>query len=301
MDYKGTVYRPPIEACTILLPVTEGCSHNACHFCNMYKDVSFRMLPTETLKGYLEEVKQRFGVYFEGYAKKQKRVYLVGADPFVLSAGRMLERIELIREYLPYAETFTMYARANNVSTKSDAELKALAEAGVDDLYLGVESGLDEVLRDLNKGYGTQEIKEQCFRLNEAGIHHCDLMMTGAAGTGRAAECARAAAELENETKPNKILVNTISAFEGTKLDDDIKAGRFVPASEREVLEEEIAFLEALDLPDCYFWAAHPLDAIRVEGMLHGEEKEEMLAELRQGISQVQDGEIRRVSRQGRL
>ena len=84
----------------------------------------------------------------------------------------------------------------------------------------------------------------------------------------RGLECARASAALENEIRPHMILINTMSAFVGTRLDEEIKSGVFVPAAEKENLEEEKAFLAELNLPDRYFWAVHPLDSVKIEGCL---------------------------------
>ena len=95
MKYNGTIYRPPVEYNTSLLPITEGCTHNSCSFCNMYQDIPFRMLPLDEVEDYLQETCQRFGKY----AERIRRVYLVGADPFALSAARLLERIDLIRKH----------------------------------------------------------------------------------------------------------------------------------------------------------------------------------------------------------
>lgn len=116
-----------------------------------------------------------------------------------------------------------MYARIENIAHKSDDDLKALKAAGVNDLYIGIESGLTDILEYLNKGYTIEEIREQCLRLNAVGIRHSDLLMLGTGGRGRGQENALAMAKLENEIKPTQILVNTMSAFAGTKLDDDIK------------------------------------------------------------------------------
>ena len=224
MKYNGSIYRPPVEANTFLLPITEGCTHNSCSFCNMYPDIPFRMMPLNEVEDYLREVRQSYGRICE----RIRRVYMVGADPFALSAARLLERIDLIRKYLPRVQTVTMYARTDNIASKSDEELKALKEAGVDDLYIGVECGLNDVLEKLNKGYSANETRNQCLRLNAVGIRHCDLLMLGTAGKGRGMECARATAALENEIRPTKILINTMSAFVGTKLEEEIQTGDFL-------------------------------------------------------------------------
>ena len=296
MKYNGTIYRPPVEANTFLLPITEGCTHNSCTFCNMYQDIPFRMLSLSEVEEYLQEIKQTYGEYRE----KIQRVYLVGADPFALSAKRLLERIDLIKQYLPGTDVITMYARTDNIASKSDEELKTLKETGVDDLYIGVECGLNDVLEKLNKGYSADDTRRECLRLNAAGIRHCDLLMLGTAGKGRGVECARASAALENEIRPSKILINTMSAFVGTPLDEDIKSGAFIPASEKENLEEERAFLAGLELPDCYFWALHPLDSVKLDGILR-EDKQRMLDALAWSIEHVNEREIKRASRVGTL
>ena len=96
------------------------------------------------------------------------------------------------------------------------------------------------------------------------------------------------------------ILVNTMSAFVGTKLDEDIKTGAFLPATEKENLEEEREFLAGLELPDCYFWALHPLDSVKLDGILR-EEKQQMLDELTRSINHVEEKVISRTSGVGTL
>ena len=296
MNYNGNIYRPPIEAHTMLIPVTEGCTHNKCTFCNMYQNVPFRMWSLDEVENYVAEVMARCG----RLADSIDRVYLVGADPFALSAEKLLTRISLIKKYLPNVAVITMYARTDNIAHKSDEDLKRLKEAGVNDLYIGVECGLNDVLADLNKGYSADETRKQCLRLNAVGINHCDLLMLGTAGEGRGLENAEATAALENEIKPTKILLNTMSAFERTVLDQDIRDGRFVPATEKEILQEEYAFLQALELPDTYFWAIHPLDSVGVEGVLKTH-KDRMLEKLGKAIETVDYRAYNRVSRRGTL
>ena len=156
------------------------------------------------------------------------------------------------------------------------------------------------MLENLNKGYGTEDIRREVSRLNAIGIHHSDLLMLGTAGKGRGAESAKAMADLENELRPDKILINTMSAFEGTPLDHDIREGKFTPATEREHLEEERDFLAALNLPDTYFWSLHPLDSVRIDGILR-EEKEDMLKTLAYAIDHADNFNIKRISRTGNL
>jgi len=168
------------------------------------------------------------------------------------------------------------------------------------------KSPLDEIEDDIKKIPSYFGAPRRIFLQSADGFaadydtRHCDLLMLGCTGTGRGLECAQATAALENETKPSKILVNTMSAFVGTRLDEDIRSGAFVPSTEKENLQEERDLLDALDLPECYFWAVHPLDSVKLEGML-GSVKENMIEMLDWSIDHVDEGAIGRVSRVGTL
>lgn len=296
MNYNGIIYRPPVEAETLLLPITEGCTHNACNFCSMYLGIKFRMIPLSDVEDYLTYIR----MYYGQYSQRVSRIYLVGADPFALSARNLEDRVKLIRKYLPGIKTITMYAAVRNIKTKTDEQLVRLREIGINDLYVGIETGVEDVLKALNKGNTVAEAREQVLRLNKAGINHRDLLMLGTGGHGRGQETAEASAELENELKPDMILINTMSAFKDTKLDKDIKSGAFIPATEKEILEEERTFLENLNLPDTFFWAAHPLDSVTIQGVIKDERKE-MLEVLNRGIDNAEHRTINRVARTGTL
>ena len=190
-----------------------------------------------------------------------------------------------------------MYARTDNIASKSDEDLKALQEAGVDDLYIGVECGLNDVLEKLNKGYSADETKAQCLRLNAVGIRHCDLLMLGTAGKGRGLESARATAALENELKPSKILINTMSAFVGTQLDEDIKTGAFIPASEKRESGRGTGVPCRAGASRLLFLGA---PSVKVDGILRNE-KQRMLDALAWSIDHVNENAINRTSRVGTL
>ena len=124
--------------------------------------------------------------------------------------------------------------------------------------------------------------------------------MLGTGGKGRGLECARATAALENTAKPDMILINSMSAFQGTELNTDIQKGVFKPATEKEILEEEAELLKNLDLPDSWFWAMHPLDSVKIQGWI-ARDKPRMLASLEKGIAVSERFGISRVSRTGTL
>mgnify|MGYP002858385029 CR=1 FL=1 len=284
-EYNGTVYRPPMEANTFLLPVTEGCTHNSCRFCNMYKGIPFRILPIEQIESIMKEAAD----LYHQYGRTLERVYLVGADPFVLNTEKMKTVTDIVYKYAPECRTITMYAAVRNIMIKSDEDLAAMKEMGINDLYVGVESTLNDVLEYLNKGNSADDAREQLLRLNKAGIRHFDMMMTGAAGKGRGEESGKSAAEFFRETKPAMVIYTTMSVFPGTELEKDVNSGKFTMAREKEILKEEEVLLENLEQPETFFWAAHSLDSVRLAGDLTKKNREDMIKTLKEAISTLDE------------
>lgn len=140
----------------------------------------------------------------------------------------------------------------------------------------------------MNKGNTAEEAKAQCLRLNAAGIRHRDMIMPGAAGKGKLLKEAEDTAKLENAIKPDMVILTTMSIFPETELEQDVKEGIFEVAPESEVLMGEKHFIELLDLPNTYLWAAHSLDSTPIAGMLR-DEKESMLKCLQHSIDTIDD------------
>ena len=272
MHYTGTIYRPPFEARSLLLQVTTGCSHNKCSFCTMYRDEPFRVEPLEQIEEDLAEARQ--------YVPNVTRVFLENGDPFALSADRLEQIAVMIHAYLPRVETIAMYASIKNVIGKSDEELRRLRNLGINELNIGVESGLDEALVYMNKGYTSEQAKYELNRLKSAGIDYGANIILGCAGPERRHENAAATAALLNETKPYLIFTGTIHSDPGCPLYEDMQSGRFVESTFGEYLDEEEELLELLDLTDCYLFGLHPSNIVTMHGNIP-EDKAAMLALIR--------------------
>ena len=272
MHYTGTIYRPPFEARSLLLQVTTGCSHNKCSFCTMYRDEPFRVEPLEQIEEDLAEARQ--------YVPNITRVFLENGDPFALSADRLEQIAVMIHTYLPRVETIAMYASVKNVIGKSDDELRRLRNLGINELNIGVESGLDEALTYMNKGYTSEQAKYELNRLKSAGIDYGANIILGCAGPERRHENAVATAALLNETKPYLIFTGTIHSDPGCPLYEDMQSGRFVESTFGEYLDEEEELLELLDLTDCYLFGLHPSNIVTMHGNLP-EDKAAMLDLIR--------------------
>lgn len=164
MHYTGTLYRNPYEPPSPMLEITQGCTHNACKFCTMYKDVPFRMSPLEWVEEDLQEI--------ASYAPNIQRLQLIGADPFCMSFSRLDRICDLAHQYLPQVKIMTMAARVDNVKNKTVEELRILREKGMVEVNLGVESGDNWTLQRINKGYHALDILEQTRKLDEAGMKY---------------------------------------------------------------------------------------------------------------------------------
>ena len=275
MHYEGTTYRPPPEADSLLLQVTVGCAHNRCNFCDMYRDVTFRRIPMDQIEADLQKAR--------GLFPKAVRIFLVNGDAFVLKTKFLKEIAEKIQRVFPECRTISMYASIRNIQSKTNRDLAELKQMGINDLYVGVESGWDHVLGRINKGHTVEEAKHHLDRLNKAGINHIANLMLGAAGSGKGIENARFTAAFINQTKPKLIWVGTLAIFEGTELYAQMKQGSFIPATEMEILEEEKTLIRNIELENVPFYGVHPTNTVRISGRLP-KDKQKMIAEIDQGI-----------------
>ena len=283
MQYEGQICRPPMERASYMLPVAVGCSYNACTFCTLFKHLSYRQLPREQIEEELCRVSASGG--------NPKTVFLGDGNAFGLDTDHLLWILSQVHTHFPGCTAVNMDATVTNISQKSDEELKLLYEAGVRNLYLGIESGLDDVLRFMKKDHNLAQAYEQIARIQKAGMVFCAHMMTGIAGKGRGEENARATAEFFNRTKPERIINFSIFHHRRAPLYRDIEAGRYVPADEMENLREERLLLSLLDIPVSYDGLHDVIIEQRFRGQLP-RDKEKLLALVDKTIAQWETEEI---------
>lgn len=267
MHYTGPVYRHPLEANTPILEITYGCSWNKCAFCNMYKDVKFGVSPREHIEEDLQELSRI-------YPHNLRKITVANGDPFALSNRRLLEISDLIREYFPKMSVISCQASIRNIMRKSQEELDQLYEAMYDDIYIGLESGCDDVLKLLNKGYGEKEAYETLEKLKNSKMRYISLLMGGAGGRKYRKEHVMDTAKILSAYPPKMISIITTGIASGTELAKMRDSGEFQQLTEREIIEDEMALIEALDVPDnVYFYGHHQNNVARVSGHLKDKEK----------------------------
>ena len=287
MNYTGPTYRPPYEANSLLLQVTVGCAHNKCVFCTMYKDIQFSIDPIEQIERDLQEAKLHYG--------NIKRVFLVNGDAFVLSARRLKPIAELIIKYFPDVEVITMYASISNVKSKTDEELRELRELRINDLWMGLESGNEDTLNYMNKGFDLSDAYEQLERLNKAGIRHIDIFIFGAGGRGKGIQNAIDNAKLINETKPMGVSITTMGAFGDSQLAKDVENGIFVPATELEVLEEQKKLIDLIEVETTYL-GIHGINTVTFDALLP-KDRDKAIRKIDNVIEQLDDEFLNTVPR----
>lgn len=280
MKYTGPVYRPPFEEGSLLLQATVGCSHNRCAFCSMYRDVSFQVEDMEQIERDLRETRAKRPWY--------RRIFLLGGDAFVLSAERLKEIARLSKRILPNVETISMYASINNIETKTDGELRELRALGINELNIGFETALDDVLLRFNKGFTVDEARTQLLRLKDAGMDFSLNIIIGAAGMDRSFENAAANCRFLNEIEPALIFVGTMHMDEGTPLREELDAGLFVENTIGQNILEEMELLKGLTVSRSYFYGRHVSNVISVHGMLP-DDKDAMLRKMEMELKEIPD------------
>ncbi len=302
MHFHGTIWRPPYEAESLLLQATSGCTHHACKFCTLYEDLPFRfrMSPLEEIEADLREAQlwgtdpmAMLSARLQGIPRPQgpRRVFLVGANPFVLLPKRLEEIAELVRRYLPTVESIGCFARVTDVGLKSGEELRHLRTLGYDGLTVGVETGDDRALAFMNKGCQARDIVEQAARLDEAGISYSFFYLAGISGAGRGAEGALRSAEIFNQTRPRRIGSSMLTVFPSSELYREIQAGNWKEESELEKLGELKTLVEHMSVPT-RFETEGASNLVRVRGDLP-EDRERLAGYLESLIAGADEEALR--------
>lgn len=282
MEYEDQICRGPMERASFMLPVSVGCAYNRCRFCMLFKHLRYRELPMEQIEAELRRVRSLGG--------SPRQVFLGDGNAFSLAAPRLLSILAQVRRYFPACEAVNMDATVQDILSKPESELAALAAAGVRTLYLGIECGLDDVLAQMNKGQTMAQAGEAVQRLHRAGMGYGAHIMTGISGRGRGLENAQALAEFFARFRPDRIINFSLFLHRRAPLYQDIVSGRFEPADELENLREEHRLVELLETDGLVYDGFHDCILFRVRGSLP-DDREKMLQKLKKAIGEYEKKE----------
>ncbi len=230
MHYEGTCIRPPPEASSILLQVTLGCSHNKCTFCGTYKDKRFGIKDDRIV---LSDI-----LFASKYMKNQDRAFLMDGDALIIPQKRLVWILEQINEHLPWVKGVGSYANTKSITLKSVRELIDLRGKGLDRIYLGVETGDDEIRREVNKGFTARQCSEMGKKVKDAGMHLTVMVLLGIAGREKSLDHARATGVLLSAMDPDHVAALTVIPISGTPFWDRIERGELELPDEKGMLYE---------------------------------------------------------------
>ena len=276
MRYFGSVYRPPSEARSLIVQVTYGCSHNTCAFCSMYKAKKFTLRP-------MEEILEDFRMARQAYSKVG-RIFLADGDALIRPAVDLERILEVIGELFPECERVTCYASPSSVHKRTSEELKRLRERNLTMVYMGLESGCDEVLKRMRKGHTAADIVAAGQKINAAGI---DLSVTAISGLGGVElwrEHAMDTAAALSAMKPAYIGLLTLMVEPGTPLYDWVEKGQFQLLDSHQVLEETALLVAQLDCEGAVFRMNHASNYLTLKGTLN-EDKQALLKRIHSAMS----------------
>ena len=271
--YVEPVYRPPSEAESLILPVTDGCSWNQCTFCEMYT------APQKKFRARSEaEVLDNIRALGARYGSQLRRIFLADGDALVLPTRRLLNILATIREHLPAVRRVSSYCLARNLAKKSVSELQALAAAGLGLVYLGAESGDDEVLAAVNKGETYATTLDALEKLGAAGISRSVMILNGLGGQSLSLQHAENSARLINAAQPEYLSTLVVSFPLG---EARFRAGfpNWEPLEQPALFAEMRHFISALELRRTVFRSDHASNWLILKGTL-GADKERLLAEI---------------------
>ena len=249
MDYVGQIFRPPSEARSLLLQVTVGCSHNRCSYCAMYRDKTFSSKDWSQIEADIAEA-EALGPQFD-------RLFLCDGDALILSTARLLKILEQIQRRLPWISRVGTYGDTRSVGKKSGEELKALKEAGLGIVYHGMESGDDQVMREIDKGATAAQCVESAEKLKRAGLIHSVIVLLGIGGEAGSLRHAQATAQVLTQMDPAYVGALTTTVLPGTPLYAAQQRKAFRLPSKFQMLSELRTIVAESSFSDCRFSSNH--------------------------------------------
>lgn len=284
--YVEPVFRPPSEAASLILPVTDGCSWNKCTFCEMYTAPQKKFLARSE-----DNVLESIRLTGQRYGSELRRVFLADGDALVLPTRRLVTILEAIKTHMPTVRRVSSYCLPRNLRKKSQSEIDELAAAGLKMVYVGAESGDDQVLAAVDKGETYETTCEALDKLGTAGITRSVMILNGLGGKALSTQHAENSARLANATQPEYLSTLVVSFPQG---EARFRAGfpGWAPLDQHELFVEMARFLAGLELKRTVFRSDHASNWLVLKGTL-GADKERLLTQVRQAIAAPETAHLR--------
>ena len=273
LNYDAPLYRPPSEAKSLIFQVTLGCSFNECSFCDMYRSKEYSERSWDEVKGEIDMMSKML--------PDTTKIFLADGDALNLDTEYMIKIVKYIYEKFPNLERVSCYAMPMNLLKKTPEELDAMKKAGLNMLYLGIETGSDILLKKVTKGATAKTIIKSCKKAKDAGFTLSCMVILGIGGSKYSSENARETAKVLSEVKPDYVGALTLYLENGikdeflTKFDEE-----FIRISDSEAIDELEELVTKINVNDkVVFRANHGSNAYNVAGTFP-EDKQAMLDKI---------------------
>jgi len=275
MHYEGMMIRPPSEANSILLQVTLGCSHNKCTFCGTFREKRFNIKKDDII---FEDIE-----FARNHCQRQNRLFICDGDAMIIPQKRLTKILKQIKERLPWVERVGLYANTKSIGMKTDEQLQELHELGVRIAYMGLESGDDQILKEIRKGADSAKMIKMGKRLKKSGIKLSITVLLGLGGRERSKIHATETGRVLSAIDPDFVGALTLMLLPGTELNDQYERGEFKLINPEEMLEELGLMIAATHLSNGLFHANHASNYLPIRAKLP-EEKEKTLELIAQAL-----------------
>jgi radical SAM superfamily enzyme YgiQ (UPF0313 family) len=276
MRYVGNIFRPPSEADSLLLQATIGCSHNRCAFCAMYRDKRFRVRPLENVLEDVESARLYYG-------PDVRRAFLCDGNALILPTPHLLRILTALEQAFPGLQRVGVYANARDLVSKSVSDLRELVAHKLSIFYLGLESGSDAILRQIDKGATAGEMVAGVKHGMAAGMKSSVIYLLGLGGRRQWRENAIESAKAVSQMTPNYLSALTVTVVPGTPLARELESGEFELPEPAEFAAELRLFLEHVEVKATVFRSNHASNYVPLAGRLP-KDKGRLIAELTDAI-----------------
>jgi len=286
VQYIEPLFRPPSEARSLVLQVTNGCSWNKCTFCEMYTapQKRFSLKPQQAIDEELESIAAQ--------GARVRRVFLADGDAMTLSTRRLRLILESIRKHLPEVQRVASYCLPRNTQHKTATELSELRELGLNLYYVGCESGDDLVLERVHKGETFTSSLAALEKIKAAGAKSSVMILNGMGGKRYSEQHAVHSAELMNAAQPEYLSTLVLSFPDGAARYQQSFKHEFEPLSQPELFNEMHTLLSHLDLQQTVFRSDHASNYLTLKGTL-GRDKDRLLEKVADAIRNPADAGLR--------
>jgi len=266
MDYEGNIFRPPAEHRSILLQVTVGCSHNKCKFCGLYKDKKFKIKEEHVINRDIDTASK--------YLRNQKRLFLCDGDALIIPTEKLLCILKQINNKLPWINRIGLYGNAKSIMKKSKDELIELKKHKLGIVYMGIESGDDEILKIMDKGVDVATQIEQAKKVKEAGLKLSCTVILGLGGIKKSENHAVLTGKALSVIDPNYVGALSLILYPNMPLMKMISSKEFTPIKPYDTLKELVIMMENTDLSSGIFSANHASNYLPVQARFPSEKEE---------------------------